>query len=741
MRYFRRPDPPKLFESPEAERLRSEIAEFMEFARGSQERRAPFNRRFIEDPELRDALVSAFDNACAYCETPFISLTPVVAHHRPAGFAAGTDGTTAFLHYVWLSYDWANLYPVCPRCTKHKENLFPVRERGLIGAPIYHLRKVEGELLLDPCFHDPSKHLRFGSNGTISALSEAGAETLSILNLNRDDLVRQRRDALERILRGLAAGVPFRTEPTGFPSGPAAEVLVGEYVGAHRGAASFALLNLAREAGLPWGSHRLLLETLQAQPAARARLLGEAGPAAARAEPKAKAAKPRPARSRAFRVNRQPLAKVPIEKVTIRNFKALTAIDFALPVTVDDPNLVPCMLLLGENAAGKSSVLEAITLALLGTRETGELDKMLQHEVKPSDVVHRPDLTKPDSIPADSVSVEVRFLSQSEPAQISAPGKAKRFQGSEEPAKVVLAYGPRRFFTSRKTRRLRAPANRVRSLFDPMATIASPLEWLLRCSDDDFVVAVRTLREILMLGEDARIDRDKVRQRLDIQTAAGPVPLEEMSVGYKSVIAMATDIMRELMLHYDNVEFAPAVVLIDEIETHLHPRWKLRIVGLLRQAFPKVQFIITTHDPLCLRGMFDGEVFVLQRDPDTAEVAKLDELPSIRGMRAEQLLMSEYFGLGSTDPETDAKLIRYQNLVTRGVEGDEVDKLRRELESTMKVGDTIQQQVFAEAMRDASIDPLIPLGRAKSPPRREMVRAILEKIESARAGSVPEPGS
>jgi hypothetical protein len=53
----------------------------------------------------------------------------------------------------------------------------------------------------------------------------------------------------------------------------------------------------------------------------------------------------------------------------------------------------------------------------------------------------------------------------------------------------------------------------------------------------------------------------------------------------------------------------------------------------------------------------------------------------------------------------------------------------------MKVGDTIQQQVFAEAMREAKIDPLMPLGTAKSPPRREMVKALLEKIESARAAS------
>lgn len=736
MRYFRRPGVPKLFESPVANSVRGEIAEFMEYARESQQRRAPVNRRFLEVPELREALVATFDNACAYCETPFVAATPVVAHHRPAGFAAGTDGATAFLHYVWLTYEWANLYVVCPLCTKHKENLFPVRERGPVGATIEVLRKFEGELLLDPCFHDPAEHLQFDRQGLARGITEAGSATVSILNLNRDDLVRQRRSAFDAVIERVMHGAPLHAEPTGLAGGPAAEILASEDAGAHRGACSLALLGLAWEAGLPSTKLSALFEALNGQSDAQARLITAAQVGVYRAGPEAGAAVPERPRSRAFRVDRQPLAKVPIQRVTIRNFKALKDIEFTLPVAVDDPELVPCMLLLGENAAGKSSVLEAIALALLGTRETAELDKLLRDEVKPRDVAHRPDPTHWDAVPAETVSVEVDFLSRSERARISAPGTATGYEGSEETAKVILAYGPRRFFTSRRTRRLRAPANRVRSLFDPMATIANPLDWLLRCEEEDFIVAARTLREILMLGPEARFERDKARRRLDIQTAMGPVPLEEMSVGYKSVIAMATDIMRELMLHYDNVEYAQAVVLIDEIETHLHPRWKMRIVRLLRRAFPKVQFIVTTHDPLCLRGMFDGEIFVLRRDPDTGEVAKLDDLPSIRGMRAEQMLMSEYFGLGSTDPETDAKLIRYQSLVTRGVESEEVDRLRGEIESTMKIGDTIQEQIFAEAMREANIDPVIPLGRVSSPPRRKMVEAILEKIESARTAQV-----
>jgi predicted ATP-binding protein involved in virulence len=163
----------------------------------------------------------------------------------------------------------------------------------------------------------------------------------------------------------------------------------------------------------------------------------------------------------------------------------------------------------------------------------------------------------------------------------------------------------------------------------------------------------------------------------------------------------------------------------------------MRIVRLLRRAFPKVQFIITTHDPLCLRGVYDGEVFVMRRSEETGEVELVEELPSIRGMRAEQILTSEFFGLGSTDPETDAKMIRYHNLVVQGAETEEVERLRLEIESTMKVGDTVQEQVYAEALRRAAIDPFAPLAKVTTRARGEMVRDLLGAIVELRESHGP----
>lgn len=80
------------------------------------------------------------------------------------------------------------------------------------------------------------------------------------------------------------------------------------------------------------------------------------------------------------------------------------------------------------------------------------------------------------------------------------------------------------------------------------------------------------------------------------------------------MLGMAADIMQVMYGVYDSMESAQGVVLIDELGHHFHPAWRLRCVTALREAFPGIQFIYSTHDPLCLRGLAAGEVAVLKRD-------------------------------------------------------------------------------------------------------------------------------
>ncbi|WP_461428263.1 AAA family ATPase [Gymnodinialimonas sp.] len=564
--------------------------------------------------------------------------------------------------------------------------------------------------------------------------SSAGHATVEVLDLNREQLINGRKAAIF----GLAVSLEAKNAQAFVSDGaPAYLCARGANLGPdpHCGAATQAVLSFANYRGMEVDTAESFLKLLYGLPGDDFRaFLGDMAAqfetVAAQEQPVIHAdfealAQPKP--TRIPDVQTLPNALRPITRVEISNFKALRTISFDLPETVEDPEQSPCMLLLGENATGKSSVLEAMALAIIGVKETAALDALVDDTtITPNGLIHRPDPSE-WSETMDAVRVNLSFLDAHTPVTLHGPAEATAFEGNETCAKVILGYGPRRFFTSRKSRRLRAPAHRVKSMFDPLDVIANPIHWLSTLPDPQFYAAARALREILMLDRDDDFERedDPDEPRIYIRQGGQRVAMKDLSVGFKSIIAMTCDIIREMLYHFDNLEFASAVVFIDEIETHLHPRWKMQIMTLLRRAFPKIQFIVTTHDPLCLRGMYDGEVFVLHRAGETDLVERVEDLPSIRGMRAEQILTSEFFGLGSTDPETDARLIRFNRLAARiedlsPSEHDEMQSLSAELDDGLVIGTTLREQAYAEALKDKAKSRTVAPTKAPSPRRAEL---------------------
>ena len=99
-----------------------------------------------------------------------------------------------------------------------------------------------------------------------------------------------------------------------------------------------------------------------------------------------------------------------------------------------------------------------------------------------------------------------------------------------------------------------------------------------------------------------------------------PLPIQVASQGTLSVLAifgLIYDFLQSVYLETTkNLLEEYAIVLIDEIDAHLHPSWQRRIVGLLRKYFPKIQFILTAHSPLVVAGCLEGEVSVLKKTED-----------------------------------------------------------------------------------------------------------------------------
>jgi hypothetical protein len=382
-------------------------------------------------------------------------------------------------------------------------------------------------------------------------------------------------------------------------------------------------------------------------------------------------------------------------------------------------------MLLGENATGKSSILQAIALGLMTGKDRRNL------RISPTSIIpHDFDSSLANQ---DQPSVIVHF-SDGEKASLNFDPNTDQLTSSGNIQNHAFGYGSRRYFLFGKSTKSTPRPNKT--LFNQAASLPDPSNWLLDAPDKNFDAVARALSTLLTLRPGEFVSRDE--QSVFIQRRAGPLPIELLSDGYKSLFAMAVDIMREMLKNWENLEFAQGIVLIDEIENHLHPRWKLRVMSSLRKTFPRVQFIASTHDPLCLRGMFDGEVQVLYRDRDDS-LQRVEQLPDIANLRIEQILTSDYFGLATTeDPlreralEKLARFAAYEDRQLSISDRNERDNLLNNYGSLPVISDTLDRQIIAQALtrhiRDTDIST--PLEHANA--REESVRAIIEVLERNR---------
>lgn len=122
-----------------------------------------------------------------------------------------------------------------------------------------------------------------------------------------------------------------------------------------------------------------------------------------------------------------------------------------------------------------------------------------------------------------------------------------------------------------------------------------------------------------ILNPDYQFSRvDASSNEIMIKTPSGEILYEYLSSGFKSCLSILFGIVKELEFRFKNPglkadDFA-GVILIDEIELHLHPDWQAKIVKILAVAFPKAQFILSTHSPHVIQAAQSDEVIALQSD-------------------------------------------------------------------------------------------------------------------------------
>lgn len=729
--------------------------------------RLAMSSRVIEATDLDEAAARLFNGRCAFCERAgrlrAYRFRPI-EEAEPADAAPAEDADRRHLYYAWLANAWENIYPICEGCTPAEPYRFPVRGKrcrlpsendlqrfaddptGLWREPI-----AEKPMLLDPCANENYRaEIATLPTGELIGLTSRAAATIGHFKLNRTELLNERRrtliDRLDELLHGSAGD-------------PAPELF--DFRNMEFGGSWFLLLyQMAKllEAGRQ--RPRLTMVTIHAY--YRDALAREEGPRRIVDAFDRLAAEQRQLFSRRAAVPTPGGSAKPV-RVEIINFKAVEKLELELvrpgdvaPSGKPQP-IAPAVLILGENSAGKSSILEAIALAAAGPAAREDLP------VETVDLVLQPRLMGA-AASGPGRTARIRMIYDDErTSELRIARGAFEEEAHPDPA-PVFAYGAFRMFL-KAGKRPRASA-RVRSLFAPDYILPNPEVWLASIHGTPaFAEVARALRSILAIGGDFEVIRVDPETRTcsiitrvtggDGEIVETATPLSVVSSGFRSVLGMACDAMRGLLDNRDarkNVSLANArgTILIDEIEAHLHPRWKMQIVRGLREALPSVTLLATTHDPLCLRDLASGEVVVLRRvlsagSPLNTElpttVERLAELPAMSALTIEQLLTSDLFQLFSTDEAaTTGSLAEIGDLLAAERSGVDLspdrrvalDRARRRIVAdvahSLPIGSTEVQRLVQEAveeyLRDRRSVTSERLQRLRNDTRAQIIRAL-----------------
>lgn len=279
---------------------------------------------------------------------------------------------------------------------------------------------------------------------------------------------------------------------------------------------------------------------------------------------------------------------------------------------------------------------------------------------------------------------------------------------------LAIAYGPfrRLYGTSPEAQRLTMLPGRIprfTTLFKEDATLGEGEQWIKELqykrleekAASQFPMAGKALEQLISLVGDDYLRNgvtimDITSEGIWLRDAAKRrMRLEEMSDGYRAALAMLIDIFRHMVDVYGTDILAkdeiddqvyvdrPGVVLIDEVDAHLHPDWQREIGFWLRRHFPRVQFIVTTHSPLVCAAADGGRVFHLPQ-PGDGEPFRLsqDDYSKIVAGKSDEILLTPAFGMKHTrSPRAVRARERHAVLVAKqlklGLEGDEEQELEQ----------------------------------------------------------------
>jgi len=313
-----------------------------------------------------------------------------------------------------------------------------------------------------------------------------------------------------------------------------------------------------------------------------------------------------------------------LEEIAIKNYFSLENI--AMKNLGDKKEIY----LMGENGDGKTILLQAIALALRGNKNVGSV----------IDIVKQNPHDKMDLTAITNDKEKYKY-------QINPKNQKKAFE-------PLLAYGIERFRNDSDQK----DEVGYLSLFSKETYLENPEKWLQHLDyketkGDLSEISLEQAKEILMDILERDVTINVTPNKVTFTEKGTTLQFNQLSDGYQSVIIWVCDMIARLSVLQpgaSSTQDYSGIVIVDEIGAYLHPKWAYSIVKKLREWFPNIQFIFTTHNPIIILGASEGAAFYkVYKEKGKTKVS--EPVEDISDLMLNSLVTSPLFNLPTARPK------------------------------------------------------------------------------------------
>lgn len=361
------------------------------------------------------------------------------------------------------------------------------------------------------------------------------------------------------------------------------------------------------------------------------------------------------------------------------------------------PKLPNINLLLGNNGGGKTTFLKAVALAALGPAvadagiypyrlircEPNVNDESLKTHETQARISANFRTHDQDHAPYGLIESVVTVSRKGDLEQLRWTHTDDKIwhpiYSSESDAFFIVGYGANRRVEPReqsnisgRARNSFQRAQRIQSLFEEDYSLLPLSAWLPQFQSDipgRYTQVARLINAIL--GQDHYQFTGEIEYGEYIFERRGlRVPFPALSDGYRAFLGWVGDLLYHVCMTCPSGKKLVdnhGIVMVDEIDLHIHPKWQFQILPRLSRALPNIQFIATSHSPLVVGSLEWMNIIVMSPERGQAFRPKRIEAP-VHGLDADQILLTEYFGMGST--RVKAKQTQLDKLTESAREGN-----------------------------------------------------------------------